>query len=480
MMQNRTGVDYSTRDYEGFRADLIEMLKIKIPEYTDFSSSDAGIVLIELLSHGLDILSYYNDVVANEVFLSTARERESVMKIVGMLGYTMANTTSARFRQLFEITPQEEDFIIPKGFQIKTKKSDVEDSIIFETEEELVIPAGMTGLEQDEEGEYLYTVSIIQGYMINGEVLGTSNGTIDQEFNLSYKPVLESSVELFVDEGEGLVRWNKVNSFIDSNTDRKDYKIKISEQDIASVVFGNGYSGKIPDRYINGIVVNYRVGGGIEGNVAPNTIVEIESNLAGIVQTYNPYEPYEKARERETIMSAKVRAPAMLRSLDRAVTLQDFEDLALTKKIIRRANAIKNSVEDRIDIVILPTDCDMPLETVKEILEPYYDSRALLGMDYAFLSATLKEIDVEIEIKVLPQYVNTEVEEYVEGYLRELFTLGNYDFGVEVAVSELIREVMGLEGIKAVKVITPVDDIQMTGYELPKLRNVTITATGGR
>lgn len=75
-MEVRREIDYSTRDYEGFRNDMIEMLKKKIPEYSDFSQSDAGIVLIELLAHGLDILSFYNDVVANEVFLSTARERK--------------------------------------------------------------------------------------------------------------------------------------------------------------------------------------------------------------------------------------------------------------------------------------------------------------------------------------------------------------------------------------------------------------------
>ena len=36
-MKTRAGVNMSTRDYEGFRTDMIEMLKKKIPEYSDFS-----------------------------------------------------------------------------------------------------------------------------------------------------------------------------------------------------------------------------------------------------------------------------------------------------------------------------------------------------------------------------------------------------------------------------------------------------------
>ena len=49
-MKTRQGFDFSTRDYEGFRNSMIEMLKVKIPEYSDFSQSDVGIVLIELLA----------------------------------------------------------------------------------------------------------------------------------------------------------------------------------------------------------------------------------------------------------------------------------------------------------------------------------------------------------------------------------------------------------------------------------------------
>ena len=120
-MKTRAGVNMSTRDYEGFRTDMIEMLKKKIPEYSDFSSSDMGIVMIELMAHGLDVLSYYNDKVANELFLETATERESVARLTRMLGYTLQESNPAKYMQVFEIIPQETEFIIPKGFVVKTE-----------------------------------------------------------------------------------------------------------------------------------------------------------------------------------------------------------------------------------------------------------------------------------------------------------------------------------------------------------------------
>ena len=74
-----TGKDYLTLDYEGFRQMMIDRLKERLPEYTDFSETDMGIVLIELTAHGLDILSYYKDRQSLECFLPTARERKNVI-----------------------------------------------------------------------------------------------------------------------------------------------------------------------------------------------------------------------------------------------------------------------------------------------------------------------------------------------------------------------------------------------------------------
>ena len=59
-----TGIDYTSRDYEAYRTLMIEKLQEKMPEYTDTSSTDAGIVIIEALANGLDILSLYSDIIS--------------------------------------------------------------------------------------------------------------------------------------------------------------------------------------------------------------------------------------------------------------------------------------------------------------------------------------------------------------------------------------------------------------------------------
>ena len=68
-------IDYTNRDYEAYRELMIQKLKEKMPEYTDTSSTDAGIVILECLANGLDILSMYSDIVANDVLLPTTQDR---------------------------------------------------------------------------------------------------------------------------------------------------------------------------------------------------------------------------------------------------------------------------------------------------------------------------------------------------------------------------------------------------------------------
>ena len=41
------GIDYTSRDYASIKQDMLAMLKSRMPDYTDTSETDAGIVLLE-------------------------------------------------------------------------------------------------------------------------------------------------------------------------------------------------------------------------------------------------------------------------------------------------------------------------------------------------------------------------------------------------------------------------------------------------
>ena len=107
-MPNRRSLDYVTKDYEGYRQLMLDLIPQYAPEWTDTSQSDFGVVLIELLANGLDILSYYQDKNFNESFLATAKTRKAVINLCKMLGYELAHQTPAVHK--IEFT-KEESFI---------------------------------------------------------------------------------------------------------------------------------------------------------------------------------------------------------------------------------------------------------------------------------------------------------------------------------------------------------------------------------
>src|SRR5437899_5106682 len=89
-------VDYMARDYESLLKAMYDLIPTKLPQWTDFANeADFGNVLLELFAHIGDILSYYQDRVANESFLGTARTRRSVIEHLRLIGYELGTAAPA-------------------------------------------------------------------------------------------------------------------------------------------------------------------------------------------------------------------------------------------------------------------------------------------------------------------------------------------------------------------------------------------------
>lgn len=449
-MKLRDNVDYSTRDYEGFRADMIDLLLKNIPGYTDVSSSDFGITLIELLAHGLDILSYYNDKVANEVFLDTAKEKENVRMLAKRMGYIAKDSTPSRFMQVFEIEPQEEDFVIPRGYVVKATNDKIEPQVIFELEDELVIPAHCTGLETDSEGEYLYQVEISQGESINDEVVGVSTQASNMKFYLEHSPVIKDSIVLNVTNNGSTEEWTRVDTFLNSSSTDAHYTLDIDGSDRGIITFGNGKSGKIPP--INSeITASYKIGGGTSGNVSPYTITELSQTLAGIVRTFNPYSAFELAVDGDTIEEIRLKAPAEFRATWGAVTLSDYADIIRTEPDILDACSYQGEHPLDVKVYILPTDYaemdDNSLRELRDRVIDIYNRKKAIGVDIYLYFAKVKKVDVYLDIHLHSNYAKLPIKELAETLITSSYSLGGKKFKEDLHISQVITELMEIQGV---------------------------------
>ena len=79
--------DWLVRDYDGFRLFMLEELAARFPERRRWTPADMEVVIVEALSVALDQLSDMLDRVAAEAFLETARQPQSVRRLLSMIGY---------------------------------------------------------------------------------------------------------------------------------------------------------------------------------------------------------------------------------------------------------------------------------------------------------------------------------------------------------------------------------------------------------
>lgn len=483
------GIDYTSKDYESFRNDMIKQLGIKMPEYTDIRQSDAGIVLLELLAQGLDVISYYQDVLANEVFLVTEEQRSNALKWCRMLSYTPKASTPARFSQVFVLSSvQTTDTLIPAGTKVKTQSTTTEPSVYFETEDDLVIPAGALGNEM-QDGKYLYTVNVVQGVSVLGELMGSSNGAEGQSFKLNYSPVVLDSINILVNEGAGFEKWDKVDNFIDSSSTSHTYMVDINDNDEAIITFGDGIFGKIPGIYENGIYCNYRVGGGTQGNVGVNKIILLDSNLALVARTFNPETAITEGQNKESLEEIKINAPVAHRTVWGALTTEDFAGVTKANfSEIDKAQSYATGERMRdINIyVLLKNDVELSDYLKNQILNLFDENnggRKLIGSgDVTVLPAVKTPVDISATLAVKPKYNFETVKNSITDFLTDYFAVGNYDFEKELSISELCADVMNpaneIEGIRFFKITSPTEDV-LTPAEGVIYTLGTLTITNG-
>ncbi|HEX7033244.1 MAG TPA: baseplate J/gp47 family protein [Nitrososphaera sp.] len=89
-------LDYMAKDYSSFRKLVLDRLSLIMPDWKERNPADVGIMLVELLAYVGDHLSYYQDAVATEAYLGTARRRVSAARHARLLDYYVDEGCNAR------------------------------------------------------------------------------------------------------------------------------------------------------------------------------------------------------------------------------------------------------------------------------------------------------------------------------------------------------------------------------------------------
>jgi hypothetical protein len=111
-------IDYLAKDYASFRRAMLDRLSSTLLAWTERNPADVGVAIVELLAYAADQLSYRQDAVATEAYLTTARRRSSVRRHARLLDYPMHDGCNARAWVCFQVAG---DHHLHRGAQVLSR-----------------------------------------------------------------------------------------------------------------------------------------------------------------------------------------------------------------------------------------------------------------------------------------------------------------------------------------------------------------------
>jgi predicted phage baseplate assembly protein len=338
------------------------------------------------------------------------------------------------------------------------------------------------------------TVPASHALRISNEFLGRSDGSPGQRFQLQNVPVLVrepgETIELETEKEGEFEPWQEVSDFAASGPADPHFTCDGVSGEIQfgpAIRQPSGQEhqhGKVPPGGRRIRFSSYRCGGGVVGNVGEGTIRVLKSSIP-YVDSVNNLAAAKGGVDTETLESAKLRAPRVLRSNIRAVTNEDFECLALeASPRVARARCI--STGDTADtqsppagtvrVLLVPSVSDgagyIPIEQlavprqVREQVQAYLDERRLLATRLEIDTARYVPVAVVAQVKARRgfshQKVAADVEKRLYNYINPVcggMEGTGWPFGRSLSLSELYAALQGIpkvDYIEEVKIF-PVD-----------------------
>lgn len=314
---------------------------------------------------------------------------------------------------------------------------------------------------------------VANAHDIDGELLGYSNGQAEQSLSLSETQVDKALLDVYVDDGINFNKWQQVQHLTDYGPSSAVYTVSLAADNSVTVNFGDGVSGAIPpqDAAIKAV---YYVGGGPIGNIAagqlttitavPTTTTEEETIIKGFVTVTNESVGAGGA-DPETNDVIRFNAPRALSALNRAVTLDDFANLALSYRGVGKARATSEA-RTSVTVYIAPTQADSSTEVtpgltdgvettamtiLRQNVAEFLSDKKQIGTTVTVAAPTYTQVELTVEYSTLPQYNAAQVEQYIKSALFSQFAYNYVDFADVITPEEIefkLRQVTGIRNIR--------------------------------
>ena len=355
-------VGYLQRSYNDIKLALVSGLRTRVPEMTDHSESNLMIILMSMFAGITEQLNYYIDNMAREAFLESARSYNSAVKLSKLLDYNIQASIPASVDVTLtfsEALPS--PYTLPTG-TIFTSDNGTE----YITGEQFIAETGSTTL----------VAPCLQRVESVALPIGTTDSSSFQTFLLQ-DDYAHNTISIKVGSD---FNWQYKTTLGLSKPTDKHYTVEITSNANITVKFGDGTNGAIPPSGQIILFSGFTTSGSL-GNVVAGSITKIKSTLVlpspvTVTDTTNKFAAAGGA-DVESLLSIKLRAPLSIRTLDRAVTKQDYIDTAILSPGVSKANLLFNCGKS-IEIFISPQGGGIAQSTLLTNTKNYIDQRKMV------------------------------------------------------------------------------------------------------
>jgi hypothetical protein len=250
-----------------------------------------------------------------------------------------------------------------------------------------------------------------------------------------------------------------------------EFVVETTNSGGASLRFGDGRFGKSPASG-TGFLAKLRVGNGPSGRIGSGAIGHIVTDNPTLIASLTNPLPAVGGDSAETMTAIKLAAPRAFKIQKRAVTAQDYADVANKHPDVQRAVAERRWTGSWHTIFIAVDrkggrDTDAAFEAeLRAFIEPY----RLAGHDLEIEPPTYVPLDVALVVCVAPghyaEHVETALLDQFSARISAIGTRGfyhadNFTFGQSALLSPVIATAMAIPGVRWVGM--QIDGFAQTG-----------------
>lgn len=338
-------IDLTSLDFDDIKSSLKAYLLTQ-SEFSGYNFEGSALnILLDVLSVNTHYTAFFANMLANEMFLDTATQRDSVVSLAKLLSYTPQSKKASKITANITITPQAGHtpslVVVPRNTVFTTTM----DNQVFN----YVVTENQT-IYKDTDGNYIgYGIELSEGAIVQFAYEVDAENP-DQKFLIPNLSVDTDSLVVKVRNSRTdstTYTWTKSTDLYDLTSTSKVYWLQESNKSYFEVYFGDGIIGKQPSTG-NIVILEYLVTNGSTANGAGTSdsttspALTLASGSASYTYSSTEYttsnlvvsvvDPASGGADKESIESIKFLAPLTYAAQNRAVTAEDYKTVILQNR----------------------------------------------------------------------------------------------------------------------------------------------------